>query len=480
MKKKEDMDGKIGYETDSTTPVPLDEFICPITQDTFVDPVVASDGHTYEKAAIQRHIETSGPYSPITRERITRTLTPNRHIRGIIEQRFSASPNRQRGASSAKILANYLVAAIKSKNRELAKEYLTSHKHLLSCELENGYTAWHLACEYGTSFMVEDLLDILQEDTHSLKCLLEVAPPIKFSPSNANCMLEILLRNRSLKDEHTEKASLLIKLGADLEQPDTTNNTLLHRLVIHRHNLCASVRWLVNSHSVNLEKPNNQGNTALLLAIECGSMLMVAELINLGAKINVQNNLQYSPIALALLKEKQSILNLLITEEQQQLSPLHLAVELDDVVLFKILLDKKHDIDSQDPNGNTLLHLAAGLGNHQMIRLLLAANADYKIKNNKRETPSRLAENKSDFATADLIRHTMQQKIIDLNNQIACLENKVAQLENIIIPTIATATSPIIYQYSHSRMQQTRPEVISTETDCHNSNNLTATPTGDF
>jgi ankyrin repeat protein len=467
MKKQEQMAGKIEDETDSTTPVPLDEFICPITQDTFVDPVVASDGHTYEKAAIQRHIETSGPFSPITREHISRNLIPNRHIQGIIEQRCSS--NRQR-----------LVAAIKSKNRELAKQYLTSHKQLLSCELENGYTAWHLACEYGTSFMVEDLLDILQEDTHSLKCLLEVAPPIKFSPSNANCMLEILLRNRSLKDEHTEKASLLIKLGADLEQPDTTNNTLLHRLVIHRHNLCASVRWLVNSHSVNLEKPNNQGNTALLLAIECGSMLMVAELINLGAKINVQNNLQYSPIALALLKEKQSILNLLITEEQQQLSPLHLAVELDDVVLFKILLDKKHDIDSQDPNGNTLLHLAAGLGNHQMIRLLLAANADYKIKNNKRETPSRLAENKSDFATADLIRHTMQQKIIDLNNQIACLENKVAQLENIIIPTIATATSPIIYQYSHSRMQQTRPEVISTETDCHNSTNLTATPIGDF
>ena len=467
MKKQEQMAGKIEDETDSTTPVPLDEFICPITQDTFVDPVVASDGHTYEKAAIQRHIETSGPFSPITREHISRNLIPNRHIQGIIEQRCSS--NRQR-----------LVAAIKSKNRELAKQYLTSHKQLLSCELENGYTAWHLACEYGTSFMVEDLLDILQEDTHSLKCLLEVAPPIKFSPSNANCMLEILLRNRSLKDEHTEKASLLIKLGADLEQPDTTNNTLLHRLVIHRHNLCASVRWLVNSHSVNLEKPNNQGNTALLLAIECGSMLMVAELINLGAKINVQNNLQYSPIALALLNEKQSILNLLITEEQQKLSPLHLAVELDDVVLFKILLDNKHDIDSKDPDGNTPLHLAAGMGNQQMIRLLLAANADYKIKNNKRETPSRLAENKSDFATADLIRHTMQQKIIDLNNQIACLENKVAQLENIIIPTIATATSPIIYQYSHSRMQQTRPEVISTETDCHNSTNLTATPIGDF
>ncbi len=46
---------------------PPHDFICPITCDIFVDPVIVSDGKTYERSAIQewmRHSKTS----PLTRE----------------------------------------------------------------------------------------------------------------------------------------------------------------------------------------------------------------------------------------------------------------------------------------------------------------------------------------------------------------------------------------------------------------------------
>jgi hypothetical protein len=33
---------------------PPDEFVCPITQEVMDDPAVAADGHTYERAAIER------------------------------------------------------------------------------------------------------------------------------------------------------------------------------------------------------------------------------------------------------------------------------------------------------------------------------------------------------------------------------------------------------------------------------------------
>lgn len=36
-----------------------DEFICPITFELFRDPVVASDGHTYEKGAIDKWLRTN-------------------------------------------------------------------------------------------------------------------------------------------------------------------------------------------------------------------------------------------------------------------------------------------------------------------------------------------------------------------------------------------------------------------------------------
>lgn len=53
---------------------------CPITQMPFVDPVVAADGHTYERAAIERWLEEHDT-SPMTRVKFkSRELVPNRAL----------------------------------------------------------------------------------------------------------------------------------------------------------------------------------------------------------------------------------------------------------------------------------------------------------------------------------------------------------------------------------------------------------------
>jgi hypothetical protein len=44
-----------------------EEYICPITKDVMGDPVVASDGHTYERISIMQYLENEGK-SPITRQ----------------------------------------------------------------------------------------------------------------------------------------------------------------------------------------------------------------------------------------------------------------------------------------------------------------------------------------------------------------------------------------------------------------------------
>ena len=50
----------------------VDHFKCPITQEVFVDPVIAPDGHTYERHAIKKWIKKN-PISPQTRESIVPT-----------------------------------------------------------------------------------------------------------------------------------------------------------------------------------------------------------------------------------------------------------------------------------------------------------------------------------------------------------------------------------------------------------------------
>eukprot|EP01103_Thecamoeba_quadrilineata_P018118 TRINITY_DN6734_c0_g1_i1.p1 TRINITY_DN6734_c0_g1~~TRINITY_DN6734_c0_g1_i1.p1 ORF type:complete len:222 (+),score=13.21 TRINITY_DN6734_c0_g1_i1:2-667(+) len=71
----------------------LRAFICPITLDVYSDPVIAADGNTYERRAIEEWFQQSesNPRSPLTNEPLQNTsLTPNNFIRSILpEKSFS-------------------------------------------------------------------------------------------------------------------------------------------------------------------------------------------------------------------------------------------------------------------------------------------------------------------------------------------------------------------------------------------------------
>ena len=62
-----------------------EEFVCPITFDEMQDPVVASDGHTYERSAILAVLrdgkKKGGAMSPLTREPLLATVYPNRALK---------------------------------------------------------------------------------------------------------------------------------------------------------------------------------------------------------------------------------------------------------------------------------------------------------------------------------------------------------------------------------------------------------------
>ena len=61
-------------------------FRCPITQDVFLSPVVASDGYTYEKQALLHWFADGNFTSPMTRARLNpRNLHPNRSLKAAIE-----------------------------------------------------------------------------------------------------------------------------------------------------------------------------------------------------------------------------------------------------------------------------------------------------------------------------------------------------------------------------------------------------------
>ena len=65
---------------------PPEEFLCPITLDIMEDPVIATDGYTYERVAIMQHLELN-TMSPMTREEMNENqLLPNRNLKDAIDR----------------------------------------------------------------------------------------------------------------------------------------------------------------------------------------------------------------------------------------------------------------------------------------------------------------------------------------------------------------------------------------------------------
>ncbi|EOD28188.1 hypothetical protein EMIHUDRAFT_254122, partial [Emiliania huxleyi CCMP1516] len=58
---------------------PPDDFICPITTEVMSDPVMAADGHAYERSAIERWLATKST-SPMTGEELQHTCLANHHM----------------------------------------------------------------------------------------------------------------------------------------------------------------------------------------------------------------------------------------------------------------------------------------------------------------------------------------------------------------------------------------------------------------
>lgn len=70
----------------------IDALTCPITLELFVDPVLASDGHTYERSAIIEWVKCHNGTSPMTREIIKiKELKTNLIVKQLAEQYRSSS-----------------------------------------------------------------------------------------------------------------------------------------------------------------------------------------------------------------------------------------------------------------------------------------------------------------------------------------------------------------------------------------------------
>jgi len=102
--------------------------------------------------------------------------------------------------------------------------------------------------------------------------------------------------------------------------------------------------------------------------------------------------------------------NWVISNGQDRKTPLHHAVELDNVAIVQHLIECGADVNAKDNEGNTPLHLAAQDGNIGIVKLL--GNADINANNYNDQTPLHQAAR---CGNIDVVMYLVSKKWADID-----------------------------------------------------------------
>lgn len=208
----------------------------------------------------------------------------------------------------------------------------------------------------------------------------------------------------------------LMNLGAEVNFCDSNGYSSLHLAAFS--GCLTSVSFLVlNGAEINA---HTKCFTPLHFAAFGNSAEAAKMLINNGAKITngstsvMKANADESLLHCAIRANSVECLKLFIEEgcdvnqlRSNGLNAIHLAADLGHSQCLKICLDSTN----ADPNiricvrekESTALHLAADDGNSECVALLLAKNADAKVKNHRGFTPLHLAARTSSIECVELL-----------------------------------------------------------------------------
>ena len=131
------------------------------------------------------------------------------------------------------------------------------------------------------------------------------------------------------------------------------------------------------------------GWTPLYWAVLAGNTKMVQLLLDYGAKIDDSDWRGVSALLVAIWRNDQELLSLLIQQgadpnsAQTTRSPLHAAAALDNVEIATSLLGYGAEIDYLDRFGRTALFWAAIPGHLDMVKFLLESGANVDVKDEK-------------------------------------------------------------------------------------------------
>jgi ankyrin repeat protein len=316
-----------------------EEDCCPITHCLMRDPVSASDGHVYEREAIERWFSSSDK-SPLTGISLrNKTLTTIVYVKNAIHKLIEKHPiikdSKEWYLSKAGLTA--LVRACQRGNAEALKN-LADHDrrlivHTFADEPVRGKTALELAARSSLK-VLETVMELLEKRQSGLGlvALLQSnnrrALPFYLSPDQQIPM--ILLTLMTWMGQHITEIDQSCLDACIQSARDMEGNSLLHLAATKG---TVEIVSILLAHKANLEAVNEHLQTAL-----------------------------------------------------------HVAAASNQVDVLCVLLTKQANLNALDRRQNTALHTAAQAGASEAVVFLLEAGLSAELENSEGQTARQLME----------------------------------------------------------------------------------------
>lgn len=259
----------------------------------------------------------------------------------------------------------------------------------------SGSTALHLAANNGCAGVVKSLLatndlDINKRDKSDLTALgralannhenvVELLLPREDLAWGAN--LGKSIEEAALDREHGYMESLLATECASV-------NNILDPLSWAALRGQIEVLRVLLSRGVKVNAKNRRGRTPLSWASQSGRLDSVVLLLGYGADANLKDRYGKTALWWAVMEGKEEVMKKLIPIDTSTLNMLVRRGELDSI---KYMLSFGAELDHQDEEGKSALHLAALYGRLDIATLLMSEGAHLNIADDSGLTPIRIA-----------------------------------------------------------------------------------------
>lgn len=215
-----------------------------------------------------------------------------------------------------------------------------------------GTTPLHVAAEEGQVDLVM-LLISKGADVHAMD-------KIGATP------LHVAVKAKKSEAEKVNLVHLLLEKGADRTTGDCDGRTALHYAAVEGKHVVAH---LLAVHQDDVNQRDDSGQTPLHVAAYEGHASLVEMFKKRGANIDMQESLGgRTPLHMALVRDNEQV-------EQ----------------IVWCLVQGEADVNIKDNAGSTPLHLAASMGNKNVLRMLLSGGGDPELEDQKGMTVYQLA-----------------------------------------------------------------------------------------